>query len=122
MYQKKKQNILQHKFFQMLCRELKQYENRGIPLYFGGERTDAADIAKQCAIFHLGEYIGQTRRDQYGTVREIWFVRADSQSFEKNGRWKGDLERMKTKGGNGLTQKQNREEGTSMQYGPAASL
>lgn len=95
MYKKKKQDILQHKFFQMLCRELKQYENRGIPLYFGGEAAGAVYIAEQCVIFHPGEYIGQTRRDRNGTVREIWFVPVDSLAFEKNGRWKGGCERMR---------------------------
>lgn len=95
MFRKKKQDILEHKFFQMLCRELKQYEDRGVLLCLCGKQADAVQIAEECMVFHRGEYIGQMRRDETGSVREIRFVRVDANSFEKNGRLKTDsCERM----------------------------
>lgn len=87
MKNQKKQCILSQKLFRMLCRELKQYEGRGITLFLDGKPADAVQIAEQCAIFHPGEYMGQIRRDEQGKIRKIWFVRADRFSFEKNGRF-----------------------------------
>ena len=101
MRNQKDQCILSQKLFQMLCRELKQYERRGISLLLGEKPADAVQIAEQCAIFHPGEYMGQIRRDKQGNILEIWFVRADRFSFEKNGRFlkesPAEVQRKRTK-------------------------
>lgn len=87
MYGRKKNTLDEQRFFQLLLRELRHYAQNGARIYAEQTEVSPQRLITDYIARYPGQYMAEIDRDETGTVLGLYFFRAASQDFDKNGRF-----------------------------------